>query len=99
MGQRELLTEALRLANENPDAEIHVCAASDELLEDYAWTGHHISKVELGWWHVDGDRIYTDPDELQEVLDDEAYDNGAPPVTEEQARAMMKPAILIYTRA
>jgi len=101
MGQREYLAEAMRLATENTDAQIHILAASDELLigEGYAWTGHHISRVELGWWCVHGDRIYTDPDELRDDLDDEAFDMGAASVTIESAQAMMTPAILIYTRA
>ena len=98
MGQRELLADALRLATENPDAEIHVCAESDELLGDeYAWTIHHISKVELGWWYVDDgtDLIFNDPGELVEHYAG-WYEED---ITEEQAHSIMKPAILIYTRA
>ena len=97
--QREMLAEALRLAKENPEAEIHVCVASDELLEDYAWTGHVITRVELGWWYVHNERIFTDPAELADELDSEAVDNDEPIFTEDNARSLMTRAVLIYTRA
>ena len=97
--QREMLAEALRLATENPEAEIHVLATSDELVDEFAWTGHVIFKVELGWWYVHDERILVDPSELSEYLDDEAFDECGPAVTEDDARGLMVRAILIYTRA
>lgn len=95
--QAALLQKAVRLAKENPDAEIHVLADSEELLYgEYQWTGHLIARVELGYWHVHGgDKIFTDPYDLAEEL----AEMEEREVSEEGATAMMKRAILIYTAA
>ena len=95
MTQRGLIEKAFELSRDYPDYEIHVLAASEELLIDCAWTGHKLSKVELGWWREHDEYIVTDPDEMRDILEE---DYGRE-FTEDEARAQMSPAILIHTRA
>ena len=96
MTQIELLREALWLAEEYPDAKIHVCVDSDELSDYGAWTSHKLNKVELGYWYCDSTgMILTDPEEVAEELEVLTGED----VTEDQAIAEMERAILIYTRA
>ena len=97
MTQREYLEQALKLAKENPDAEIHVCAYAEEVLppEEAMWTSHKIMRVELGEWGVYDERIYTETDDLRDQME---CDLGRD-VTYDEALEHMEPAILIRTRA
>lgn len=93
--QRELLNKAVLLAQAYPDVQIHVCVDNDEIAEDFRWTSHHISKVELGEWATYNEKIFVDKsdyfDEVEWMEDIE--------LTEEELDAAFAPAILIYTRA
>lgn len=98
MTQRELLKQALQLADEHPDAEIHFLVDAEELLPEYAWTGHEINKVKLGWWayHPEfDDMILTDVGDMRDALEE----NLDRDVSEDEASEHMKRAILIHTRA
>lgn len=97
MAQREWVDELHRLCHEHPEAEIHVLAASDELVPDneYRWTAHEIRRVELGLWVFDDEKFFIDPDEYYEHLTDFLELK----YSYEQAAAKMRPAILIYTGA
>ena len=95
MTQREALREALRLAEEHPEADIHICVASDDVLDDFVWTSHKIDRVQLGWWYMSGERIVIDLDEIREEMESE-YDRD---VSIEEAEKAAKRVVLIYTDA
>jgi hypothetical protein len=98
MTQRDFLRRALELAEEHPEAVIHVLVANDQLLDDgmYCWTAHTITRVELGWWWFDGgEQFYTEAAEVQEILE-EWWERD---VTLEEAYGQMIRAVLIYTNA
>lgn len=95
MTQREWIDELHQLCQEYPKADIHVCVASHELVDDYAWTAHEIRRVALGLWVADDDQFFTDPDEYYEHL----HDFLELDVTREEAAEKMRRAIIIYTGA
>lgn len=97
MTQQEQIDKLYRLRHENPEAEIHVCVASQELVVDdsYAWTVHEIRRVELGWWAFDDDQFFTGVEEYYEHL----HDFLELDVSEEEVAAKMSRAIIIYTGA
>jgi len=93
--QIELLKEAVKIAEENPTLEIIIAANSDELLQEYGWTKHQITSVEISQYCEHDDKIITDIDELIENME---YDLDRD-VTEEEAEKEMKNVILIKTGA
>lgn len=97
--QKEWLEKALKLANENPEAEIVVCADSSELLEEYGWTIHQITSVELEYQHTNEDgEITVGLDEIKDKMD-YGNDNDSPETTDEEAIKVSKQVIAIYTGA
>lgn len=96
--QLELLKEAVALAEANPEAGIHICAYSSELIDDYAWTKHQISSVELDWLYTNDDHIIVGVDNIRDCLD-YPKDDDEPGATEAEAIAVSSLAILIYTDA
>ena len=96
MDQRELLQEALDLAEGNPEAKIHVCVAVDELCIDCAWNGQEITRVELVYCYFAASvEVYTDVEDVKEQLEEDRGED----VSYEEAYAQMEPAILMYTNA
>lgn len=94
--QLELLKTAVKLAEENPGLEIQICARSDELCSEFAWTSHQITRIELEWQYSDDDGfIHVGLDKIIEELEVERDED----VTEDQAKEVSEQAILIYTGA
>jgi len=91
--QLEFLKDAVKLAEANPDIEIHIAADSDELSEEFGWTDHRITSVEKSIYCCYNEKIITDIDELIEYLED-TLDKD---VTEEEALKETKQVILIRT--
>lgn len=93
--QLELLRTAVQLAEDNPGLEIEICARSDELCSEFAWTSQQITRVEVEWQYRGEEWIFVGLGDIQdhlECLRDEE-------VTEEQAKEVSEQAILIYTGA
>lgn len=102
--QIEFLKKAIKLKNENPEMDIHFCACSDELLNDFAWTAHLISKIEINPWLQDDERIYIDEDEIKEYYkdlhaDDNITDDELNILIDNLYKENVKDAICIYTNA
>jgi len=97
MNQKELLHKLNTFVIEHPEYEIHFLVNSDE-LSDYTWTAHQMQKVELGYWYVHDETVFTNPDDYIEVLMDECED-----ITEDEGEIMaydkMDKCILVYTGA
>lgn len=98
--QEEALKLILKLKEENPEFEIHFCIDSDQLLE-YGWTAHKISKVEVCPWFEDGERIYTEEEEIIEHFEDFLYNSDSEKSLEEQIDILykenVKTAICVHT--
>ena len=103
----EQIQELLKLKTENPKLEIiymvdnYVCQGYDS----YYWQAH-IEKIVKGIYYLDGDKVYTDIDDLRDYLydvleadGDEDEDNGISfkKIVEEQIKSLsIEEAIIIY---
>ena len=68
--QLELIKEIVKLAEDNPNYEIHF-AVSNELLSDSGtWTDHKIESVEADWMYKLDDGIYIGREEIEEKYED-----------------------------
>lgn len=99
--QGNLLGIAFHLHITNPTLPIHFLIDNDDLLDDCQWTGHIIKSVELGWWYEeeDGERIWTDWDEIVDRIHDTTEDELTPEQATELATQRAQRAILIKTKA
>lgn len=96
--QLELLKEAVALAEAHPEAQIRICATSDELLDNFGWTAHKINRVDFDWWYADEENIHVGLQDIKDCLDD-AKEENAPETTDDEAMAVSTKTILIYTGA
>ena len=67
--QLELMKEAVKLAEENPNYEIHFAVSNEELSEG-AWTDHEIESVNIEWLCRISDVIYLGKKEIEEEYED-----------------------------
>ena len=95
--QVDMLRMALAYAERHPDREIHVCTRNGELCDpdEFAWTDQRIVNIELGWMYKTKDLTIVDIEEIREHL--EIREDRE--VTIEDAKAVSKQVILIYTGA
>jgi hypothetical protein len=93
--QLEFLKEAVALAEADPDLEIIVGVASDEVCEDSFWSKQQIIKVEkvLSWTR--DENIFTG---LKDIMEEMEYFLDRQ-VTEEEILKQSKEVIMIYTNA
>ncbi len=102
--QEEFLQEILDLKKQHPEADIHFCVDSDEILE-YGWTAHKITRVEISpWWFDGGERIETDEDVIRDKMKnilfvDGMTDEECKKAVDEQYQKEVKEAICVYTHA
>lgn len=101
--QEQFLREILELKTNNSEMEIHFCVDSDEILES-GWTAHMITKVEVSPWYAEGERIYTDEDEIKEHFEDLLYDEDIgdselESLVNEMYSQQVKEAICVFTHA
>ena len=69
MKQIDFINKIVELKAANPDAEIKMCV-SNEFADDYGWTAHEITRVELSPYIEIDERIYTDKDSaIEEIYD------------------------------
>lgn len=98
--QEEFLQEVLELKKENPDAEIHFCIDSDEILE-YVRTVHKITSVVLCPWFANDERILTDVDEIKELFAEQGTDfmtdDEVNKLVAERYEKEVKTAICVFT--
>lgn len=73
MTQVEFVQKIMYLAAANPEAEIKVCV-DNEFADDYGWTAHKITRVELSEWIPLDERIYTDEDLAKDEILDMLFD-------------------------
>lgn len=92
--QIDFLKEAVRIAEENPEMEIHFAINSEKLTYEN-WTYHKIISIKKSLYYEGDGKIMTDMDDIIEHLSYE-YDRE---ITEKEARKEMKEFILIYTGA
>lgn len=94
--QLEYFKEVIRLAEEHPEAKIHILATSDMLLEDFAWTAHKIASVSMGYWYKSKQGTFqTDLDDIIDTVEVEEDKE----ITKEDARKLAMVAILVETDA
>jgi hypothetical protein len=91
--QRQHIYKLVKLMEEHPEREIHVCVDNDGIAEWGQWTAQKIKAVRLGYWYRNDERIYT---EVEDVIDEleELYDREVDTI---EAYDEMEPAILVYT--
>ena len=63
---KDKIYELIKLMQDYPGLEVKLFVASDELLEDYAYTSHDIKSVEISQWCKVEEHIFIDEDELSE---------------------------------
>lgn len=102
--QVAIIYKAFSLHCDHPTFPIHLLVDNDEMCEDSGWTGHVLVSAELGWWYTeDGDRIWTEWDDIIDRIKCEYDEKVAHELTDEQAVAIAKQrahqVILIKTKA
>lgn len=64
--QLELIKEIVKLAEENPDYEIHFAVSNELLSDSCVWTDHKIESVEVEWMYKIDDGIYIGRESIEE---------------------------------
>lgn len=65
--QETWLERILDLKRKHPEMEIKFCADSEDMYQD-GWTPHRIAEISICPWYEHEYRIYTDEDEIKELL-------------------------------
>lgn len=104
MQQKKFIEKILKLKNKNPDMEIKFCVDSGSISEYGAWTAHTITDVQIIEWYTDGERIYTDEDDIfthffEDVVSDKLSDEEATEEAIKLTKEKMKRVIAVYTNA
>ena len=93
--QIEYLKKSIELSEQHPEMEVIIGVNRDEILDDFVWTRHKITSVEISLYYEQDEKIITDIDEMREDM--ENYLGRE--VTEPEAIKEMKEVILIRTGA